>query len=133
MTDVLVLRGEARLLFDYLPPETIKQMSQSLHEMNPFDVGKVYLSSKLDESTHIDSLQDGMSCNPYSAGQRIPLRPRSSYKSNQSQDRKKFLRNHAKFASSQHQQTIDVTSAGGTIEKHNYNSTKLMPRLQYSR
>ena len=39
VTDIVVLKGEARLLFDYLDKEQIKALTATTQDKNPYDIG----------------------------------------------------------------------------------------------
>ena len=45
-TDVIVLKGEARLLFEYLENSQNRQISKEAVDKNPYDIGQVFLDAK---------------------------------------------------------------------------------------
>lgn len=48
ITDVIVLQGHTRLLFEYLTHQQMKAMGNSVQDKNPQDIGRVFLSNRYD-------------------------------------------------------------------------------------
>lgn len=78
-TEVIVLKGQARLLFEYLTHQQIQAMTLSVQDKNPYDIGKVYLASKYTNDSYKKVFQDALGVNPYPVGIKHPLRPKSGF------------------------------------------------------
>ena len=79
-SDVVILRGDAKLLFEFLDNDQMKEMQKSTSASNPYDIGQVYLNSKYDQRFKGELFKEAMQLNPFTKGQKISvLPPRDKY------------------------------------------------------
>ena len=82
VTDIVVLKGEARLLFDYLDSDQIKALSATTQDKNPYDIGQVYLNARHDGALHNEMFMEAAKVNPYPIGHKVNFaQPRTVYPS----------------------------------------------------
>ena len=78
-TDCTLLVGDKSLLYSYLEEDVIKQMMSGIEQdSNPYDIGEVYLSHKLDRDEHLADFRSAVKINPPTAGQERFRRPVSA-------------------------------------------------------
>lgn len=93
-TDIVVLKGEARLLFQYLHKDQLKTLSASTQASNPYDIGQIYINKKYDERHHNQLFLDSIGLNPYKKGHKVqPFKERFKYPTEQ---QKKDLKTFSK-------------------------------------
>ena len=53
ITDIIVLRGAARLLYEYLDAPMMKAITASVSSVNQYEIGSAYLDAKLSREAHL--------------------------------------------------------------------------------
>ena len=94
-TDCVVLKGEAKLLFEYLDKDQLKMLSASTSAANPYDIGQTYLNARLDEQRHNTLFLDSVGHNPYRKGIKVqPYKQRDKFSSKKGAKSLKIDRNY---------------------------------------
>ena len=73
MSDIVILKGHGNLLYKFLDKVQIKQMTDSVSNLNPYDIGKKFIHNDYNDNLHKRSFQDGIKVNPAPKGHRVKI------------------------------------------------------------